>query len=463
MKTSLKYQTPTRRPAAHLIASLAALLLAATSPGVARANDHHDSGGGIAPGHSHAFGRSLTEWTETYWRWNYATGSDPAQSKVGNVQLLPLPAADLVSGTGTPADPALYRGTIEVNLTPGTPFVLPEFAWIGERYNNGTPDDVPIDNAVALRGSHPLLTIDGKVVLSDRNKAQYYVPATRFDPPVLYPAPSSYGSVAALSFQGVTVVGLPLSKGVHIIHLYEPITIPAGAYIGLPAGLGLIYDNTWIVTVSEPAEVLSPDKRYAGLDYSQWSAKWWQWFLEYPVQDSAGNPLPHPGIDDPRFDASNRQSGPVWFIGSPFGTVVRNATVPANKALFVALVNGEASSLEPPPFHGDTEAQQRAAAAASADQIVNVSCTIDGVPVDNIAAYRVQSPQFSFNAPTPWIFGPTGGAGTSVGDGYYVLIKPLGEGHHTLHYAGALLPDPASAFLDVTYHLNVVGHGGDRH
>jgi len=106
--------------------------------------------------------------------------------------------------------------------------------------------------AVALAAAHPVLRIDGLTVLSGENKAAFYVPVTPFDPIVVYPAPSSYGSIAALSFQGVGIVGRPLSEGVHVIHLYEPLIIPAGAFAGLPDGLGLIYDNTWTITVAKP-------------------------------------------------------------------------------------------------------------------------------------------------------------------------------------------------------------------
>jgi hypothetical protein len=109
-----------------------------------------------------------------------------------------------------------------------------------------------MDDAVALAGAHPVLTIDGLTVLSDENKAAFYVPVTPFDPILVYPAPSSYDSIAALSFQGVGIVGRPLSEGVHVIHLYEPLIIPAGAFYLLPEGSGLIYDNTWTITVAKP-------------------------------------------------------------------------------------------------------------------------------------------------------------------------------------------------------------------
>ena len=204
----------------------------------------------IAPPNSLAYGKTLTEWLTLYWRWNF-TGADPAQSTVGPVQFLPLPAGEFISGSFTPTDPGLLRGSLELTLKPGTPFVLPLFAWSAERYDGypGEPDDVPIDSAVALGSGHPTLTIDGKVVITDANKAAYFVPVTEFDPIALYPVPTDYGAVGAASFQGVGIVGTPLLPGIHVIHLHEPLILNPGDYPGLPDGIGVIFDNTWTITV----------------------------------------------------------------------------------------------------------------------------------------------------------------------------------------------------------------------
>ena len=71
-----------------------------------------------------------------------------------------------------------------------------------------------------------------------------------------------------------------------------------------------------------------------------------------------------------------------------------------------------------------------------------MSVTIDGVPVENVSDYRSESPQFTFTAPTPWISGDTGGTGTSVGDGYYMMIKPLPVGRHVIEYGGTFHFEP---------------------
>jgi hypothetical protein len=196
--------------------------------------------------------------------------------------------------------------------------------------------------------------------------------------------------------------------------------------------------------------VLPPQSSPYGQSYGQWSAAWWQWFMEHPLTG-------HPGIDSPDFDVRSGQSGKVWFLATPFGTVERTVTIPSGTAPFVAIANAEASSLE----GSVTEADQRASAAWQADHIISVSCSVDGVSVQNLAAYRVQSPQFSFTAPDPWIFSPApGGEGTSVADGYFVMLAPLSHGTHTIHLTGLIhfsVPDgdpfDADFALDVTYHV----------
>lgn len=223
----------------------------------------------------------------------------------------------------------------------------------------------------------------------------------------------------------------------------------------IAAGLAL---GTMSVQADQPGGVLRPNRTLQGQTYGQWSAAWWQWSLSHPV---AG----HPFVDDPSFNVASGQSGNVWFLASPFGTVERHVTIPRGKSLVIGLLNAEASDLE---GLGATEAEQRDTAKFLADHIVNVSCKVDGERIHDIGDYRVASPQFPFAAPTPWIFGDTGGAGTAVADGYFVILKPLSKGRHTIRIRGSFHfsvaegdPFDFDAAADVTYHLTVreAGHG----
>ena len=165
----------------------------------------------------------------------------------------------------------------------------------------------------------------------------------------------------------------------------------------------------------------------------------------------------HPFNDNPGFDVTMGQTGNVWFLAGVFGTVSRNITVPSNKTLFIGLLNGEASDLE---GMGNTYADRRATAIWQADHITpsSLSCTIDGMHV-NLSSYRFVSPEINFVAPTPWIYGSTGGNGKSVADGYYVMLKSLSPGTHTIHYTGAFHFTLANdgfdfdASIDMTYNI----------
>ena len=196
----------------------------------------------VAHPQSKAYGKSLKEWLSTYWRWTQ-TGQDPAGSVVNGVLMMPLPVSQVISGSGTPEDPSLLRGHLEITIDSETPFVLPLAAWLVERYSNCNPDDPIIDNDVFLSAVSPRFTIDNRLVISDRNEEKFYVSPAPFTPIATYPAPTSYGSVASTGFQCIGLVVRPLSVGVHVLHLDEP-------YI-LPGYFGAIFDNTWVVTVKK--------------------------------------------------------------------------------------------------------------------------------------------------------------------------------------------------------------------
>lgn len=189
----------------------------------------------IAPPSSHAYGNTLTRWLTLYWQWFY--GGDPSQSTIGHVQLMPLPAGEYVRGDITnPDDPAYFRGELAITVPAETPIVLPAFSVAFLSYADGSAD-TPYQDDELLASVHPTLIIDGVVVLTDANKAAYYVPQTYFDPPIPYDE-----GMSIVFFQGAGVVIKPLAPGQHTIHLLEPWIFPPN--------WSLVYDNTWNITVT---------------------------------------------------------------------------------------------------------------------------------------------------------------------------------------------------------------------
>ena len=188
----------------------------------------------------------------------------------------------------------------------------------------------------------------------------------------------------------------------------------------------------------KPVRIVAPDAKFRGKTYPEWAAKFWQWMMALPLEG-------HPMIDDPNFDFTATQSGGVWYWAAPDGPLTRSFTMPEGTAFFLTIRDVETSTLEPVPFFGATEAEQRANSNWFADHIDRVECTINGVNVDNIRDFRFETPQFEFTAPTPWIFAETGGTGTAVGDGYFLMIL-LPKGKHTITYFGNYHFDAGEAF-----------------
>jgi hypothetical protein len=198
-----------------------------------------------------------------------------------------------------------------------------------------------------------------------------------------------------------------------------------------------------------------------GLTYTDWSVAWWQWAL---ARHFDGHPFIDPGFD--WNGPNNGQSGPVWFLAlapSEDPLLERSCTIPADTAVFIGLANVECSSLEPTfpdGTGGQTPREQRECAKFLPDHIVvNAStpfCEIDGERIANLRSFRFPSPQFTFTAPTAWIFGEHGGHGTAVSDGYFLMLKPLPSGTHTLRCGGEFhFPGGAPFGFGNVYHLTV--------
>jgi len=162
-------------------------------------------------------------------------------------------------------------------------------------------------------------------------------------------------------------------------------------------------------------------------------------------------------------DCSTGQSDHVWFLGATFTQAnaatagpQRSCTVPPGTFLFVPIINAEASTLE---GNGDTEEELLAPASSLMDLARNMSITIDGTSVPNVDGYRVQSPLFTYGPlPDHALFGlPQGQTSTAVGDGAYVMVKPLSVGTHTIQFHGEV---PKFDFtVDMTYTITVApGH-----
>jgi hypothetical protein len=192
--------------------------------------------------------------------------------------------------------------------------------------------------------------------------------------------------------------------------------------------------------------VIPPNAEFRGLSYGEWGAQWWRAMTTIPIVD--GN---HPYFYGGAFEGPN---GMLFLSGTGGGAVI-DITIRPGTPVFFPVVNAECSVLEPDPFHGADEAELRACANGHIDQTSGLSASIDGVSVNNLDAYRVESPLFEFGPlPGDNIFGAAAGTTTlSVDAGIYVLVAPLSVGKHTITIRGTF--DEFDFTIDTTFNITV--------
>jgi hypothetical protein len=214
------------------------------------------------------------------------------------------------------------------------------------------------------------------------------------------------------------------------------------------------------------SKVVEPGQEFAGKSYSELAGEWTNWLVTEPI---ATNPAFDP---DGRFCDKN-QEGKVWFLASTFGGVVdRTCEVPAGKAIFLSL-GGVFLSFSPEfPAAGDLCLQMATdleKVRCDVNNDVPVAPTIsfevilDGVHVEDLFAFRAQSQPggFTLRAPNPSFltdlgFAP-GNRFPAVADGYFLFLKPLNPGEHTLSFR---MTNPDQSQTGVNYTL-IIEDGDD--
>jgi hypothetical protein len=202
----------------------------------------------------------------------------------------------------------------------------------------------------------------------------------------------------------------------------------------------------------------------AGQTYGRWAAEWWQWALGIP---EAVNPL----TDPTGAHCAQRQVDEVWFLAGSVATdpVVRRCEVPAGKALFFPLINTfYGAFLNDPP---DTRTEPFVRAMGSCTEPAQITVWIDDVTVHKptrffTGASGSQSPIFNVQLPPGNVLGVDDTAvpelvlSPSAEQGYYLFVRPLSPGPHTIRWiASGCTPGNAQ---DLTYQLTVVGGSSSR-
>jgi len=217
--------------------------------------------------------------------------------------------------------------------------------------------------------------------------------------------------------------------------------------------------------------VYAPHANVRGATLAEWSADWWAWAMSFP---SSSNPL----LDATGAQAQKGDVGKAFFLaGVGFGgpsTVTRTVSIPMGTPVFVPVLNSIADETEPDDVGPDhftvAELRQFAAGFIGAPNEIGpasnvLAASLDGSAITDLTAHREQSPAFSYSIPTTdnlWdlvLPGVTHTTAPAVSDGYWLMLQPLQQGHHTLHLAASANTPFGSFSQDVTYEINVIPKG----
>ncbi len=200
--------------------------------------------------------------------------------------------------------------------------------------------------------------------------------------------------------------------------------------------------------------IVKPDGHYRGDSYGEREAQWWQIMYSIPVVNST-----HPLLTGGAVISNNvAYLSPAPGSSTPTTTTI-DVTIPSGTAVFIPVINAECSTIEPDPFHGDTQLQMSVCANGHIDKTSGLSASIDSTPVNSLETYRVQSPLFEFTLPEDNVLqfqgipAPAGTTAQAVDAGVYLLLNPLSPGGHTIRVRGTF--DEFGTTIDTMFRITV--------
>ena len=167
-----------------------------------------------------------------------------------------------------------------------------------------------------------------------------------------------------------------------------------------------------------------------GLSWKEWVKKWWNWCYqvpnEVPIEDMTGQHC-----------AKNQNEDKIWFLAGTYGgTVHRNCVIPNGRAIFFPVVNDLISFYEYPNLQNELRLHDYA--RSDLDETIEVTVFVDSNLIKDSKKFRIHTNIFEIALPSKEDSSdliPT----RAVSDGYWIFLKPLPLGHHTLHFIGEKL------------------------
>jgi hypothetical protein len=201
--------------------------------------------------------------------------------------------------------------------------------------------------------------------------------------------------------------------------------------------------------------ILNPLSEVAGKSITEWTEDWFVWQLQSSTDAN-------PSADPTGAFAETNNDGPVFFIaGTNGGSATRSFEAPSDTPILIPIINFF-DTLDPKELEKQLTLEFRSS-------VTDLFAEIDGQTVEHLKCYFLQTDFFSLGpVTTGTVIGDLalgGGVpeGTelypTLGAGYWLMLKELEPGDHTLHFGGSIDSDNPTIGqfqTETNVHLHVV-------
>ena len=218
--------------------------------------------------------------------------------------------------------------------------------------------------------------------------------------------------------------------------------------------------------------VFSKDELPFGASYNEWAKKFWTWQSEtFTDQENSGNWV---GVEEN--GCFLRDEGPlVMLIDPAVGyNLNQNCTISSNQGILIDLWSGECDQAMKEYANATVQELSDCARTFNYGKVHSI-VKVDGMPVAELGAVdkvtnilknasEVRTSEFNLtldkNTRIPTDEDKLGGTYLAGTHGWYVILKPLAPGSHTIYYQNSVEPTTLSGAgnvnaAQITYHLNV--------
>jgi hypothetical protein len=212
----------------------------------------------------------------------------------------------------------------------------------------------------------------------------------------------------------------------------------------------IIFIYVPLINAADNSLLYSKDSNPYSISYGDWIATWWQWNIGIP-------PAQHPRDHFSPQTCTTDQAGPVWFLPDILsGKEDRSCTMPSGKAILVPLLTGFCDDDNTDPAVKTDEGLRKCAMAGNEYGIL--SAKLDGVDLQNLDQYRMQSNFFNLTVPKDNFCNCVPGTFKSTADGFFIFLKPLSVGKHDLVLTTSVSNPVSPSYnyaAESVYHLTI--------